>query len=109
MLKIPEVDDVDIAFGGYPDEFFEQALQAAPEEFHGFHAKTEWNEIISYWFFNGLNEKVEFYPKDGVDAKKALRIISAIMGSFKPKHEHKETVCAYLLSEWFDKIKKWKK
>lgn len=108
MIEIPEVDDVSIAFGGYDREWFQRAYDEAPEEFKR-HGGTEWNEIISYWFFNGLSEKVEFHPKKGVDPHKAFRAIQSVIGSFEPKHEHKEAVCAYLLSQWFDKIKHWKK
>lgn len=43
--------------------------------------------------------------KPGVDAHKALRAIKAVLGSYEPKHEHKEAACAFMLSEWFDKEK----
>lgn len=108
MIEIPEVDDIDIAFGGYDQEWFDKVLAEVPEEFKR-HGGTEWNEIVSYWFFNGLNDRVQFKAKKGVDAQKAFRAVSAVLGSFRPKHEHKEAVCAYLLSQWFDKIKVWKK
>lgn len=108
MLAIPEVSDLDMAFPARALDWM-PAWEEIPEEFKGFHANTKWNEIVSYWFFNGLNEKVEFHPKKGVDAEKAFRAIQATMGSYASKHEHKEAACAYMLSEWFTKIKKWKK
>jgi hypothetical protein len=108
VIEIPEVNDVDIAFGGYDREWFQRAYDEAPDEFKD-HCGTEWNEIVTHWFFNGLNKNVKFYPKEGVDPEKALRAIGSVIGSFQPKHEHKEAVCAYLLSQWFVKIKKWKK
>jgi len=44
-------------------------------------------------------------PNDGIDQNKALRHIKAILGSFEPKHEHKEAAAAYLLSLWFKSVK----
>ena len=46
-----------------------------------------------------------FKAKDGVDNKKAMAAISAILRSFDPKHEHKEAGVAYLFSEWFEEVK----
>jgi hypothetical protein len=106
MLAIPEVSDVDIAFAARALDWM-PSWDEIPEEFK--YGDTEWNKIVSRWFFRGLSEKVEFHPKKGVDAEKAFRVIQATMGSFAPKHEHKEAACAYMLSEWFTKIKNWKK
>lgn len=59
--------------------------------------------FISGWFFGGLSveDRNRLTPRDGVDADKALRAISAVMRSFEPKHEHKEAGCAQLLHDWF--------
>ena len=43
-------------------------------------------------------------PKEGVDTKKALRHVKAVLGSWEPKHEHKEAGVAFLLNEWFDDV-----
>lgn len=40
--------------------------------------------------------------RPGVDRDKALVAIKAALGSFEPKHEHKEAGCAFLLHEWFE-------
>ena len=73
-----------------------------PEEFR--ERRTKWNRVVSDWFYKGLSGAV-FTPKKGVDRAKALRHIHCIMGSFEPKHEHKESAVAYLLSEWFEDVK----
>ena len=62
------------------------------------HGRTPYNKLFSELFFKG--GKVEF--KDGVDEnlkQKGWDYCRALMGSFNPKHEHKEAVCAMLLSE----------
>lgn len=76
-----------------------------PEEFWQ-HRGTVWNKMVSTWFFLGL-KNLELEPREGVDQKLALRHIQAIMGSFAPKHEHKEAACAYLLSKYFQGIPKY--
>jgi len=108
MLEIPEVSDVDVAFGARALEWM-PPMEDIPEEFKEFPGRTEWHQIVSAWFFDGLSENVKFYPKDGVDAEKAFKVMRATLGSFAPKHEHKEAAVAYMLSEWFDKVEDWKK
>jgi hypothetical protein len=51
---------------------------------------------------------VKFYPREGVDPEKAFRAIKATLGSFAPKHQHKEAAVAYMLSCWFAKVEDWK-
>lgn len=100
MRKIPELTGVERAFGcikhlppmaEIPDKF--KTVDDTPQ-----------NEFIGKWFFKGLREEdvAELIPKAGVDKKKALIAISAILRSFEPQHEHKEAGCAYLLDEWFE-------
>lgn len=44
-------------------------------------------------------------PEAGVDRYKALRHIHYILGSWEPKHEHKEAGAAFLFNEWFEDAK----
>jgi hypothetical protein len=106
MLEIPELEDVDVAFAADALVWM-PSMEEIPDEFKQFRG-TEWNDIISRWFFEGLPKDVKFYPRKGVDSEKALRVIKATLGSFAPKHEHKEAACAYMLSQWFKKVKGWK-
>ena len=55
------------------------------------------------WFFRGA-KLGKLTPKNGIDAQAAIRHVRYCMGSWEPKHEHKEAGCAYLLSLWFDDI-----
>ena len=98
MFPIKEVGDLDLAFPTGVQHLMPR-MSDIPKEFHD--GKTPWNKLVGQWFFLGLS-KLELVPREGVDANKALRHIRAIMGSFEPKHEHKEAACAYLLSQWFE-------
>jgi hypothetical protein len=55
------------------------------------------------WFYRGV-KKDRVAAKPGIDARAAWRHLSAIQGSFEPKHEHKEAAVAYLASLWFDLV-----
>lgn len=107
MLEIPEVEDVDIAFGARALDWM-PPYEEIPEEFKGF-GHNEWCKIARRWFYEGLSKDTKVYPKDGVDLQKAFRVLQATQGSFAPKHEHKEAAVAYMMSEWFDKIEGWEK
>jgi hypothetical protein len=108
MLPIPDLDAVDVSFGNIKH----MPRQAdIPEQFKR-NSGTPFNDAVSKWFFNGAQSfgsdglqigNDTFTPKEGVDGKKALRAIKAVLGSFEPKHEHKESACAFMLSEWFDR------
>lgn len=67
--------------------------------------RRKWIDFQSQWFSNGLSEGVEFYMRDDIDGETAFRHLSAIQGSFAPKHEHKMEAVAYLASRWFKKVK----
>ena len=74
-------------------------MDEIPEEYQ--RGRTEWNRLVNEWFFCGIHD-LQLAPKPGIDKAKALRHIKTIMGSYEPKHEHKEAACAYLFALWFD-------
>lgn len=106
MLAIPELTGADVAFGNVKHM---PKMADIPERFTH-HNGTPFNNAVSMWFFKGgerdgrsiIIDGKTFTAKEGVDATKALSAIKAVLGSFEPKHEHKEAACAYMLSEWFD-------
>ncbi len=102
-MKPQKVSKVDIAFGAHPLEKFLPKMEEIPEEFKGYH--SPWSKTVAAWFFNGLTKEQagSLTPKEGIDKGEALGHIQAILGSFEPKHEHKEAGCAYLMSLWFEK------
>lgn len=101
-MKPKKVDQATMVF---PDQVIGEYLPdyaSIPEEFKQGH--TKWNQIVCEWFFNGLPKGTKFVPKDDIDKTEALRHIQTCLGSFQPKHEHKEAGVAYLLSLWFEDI-----
>ena len=90
-----EINDVDIAFGGKAMQIL-PPYDAIPDEFK--RASNPWVKWSGDWFFKGLDR----YPvaNDGIDLSLAMRNLSAVQRSFKPKHEHKEAGVAYLASLW---------
>ena len=89
-----DVSDLDIAFGGIRGLM--PNMSDIPEDLPRWTTK-----LFNDWFFCGL-EKLSLTPKPGIDKDKALRHIRAIMGSFEPKHQHKEAAVAFYLGEWFE-------
>jgi hypothetical protein len=99
MIPVPELNDVDLAFGNIKHM---PKYDSVPEEFH--RMNNPYVRFVSEWFALGRtkDDMDRLIAKEGVDKVKALRAIKAILGSWEPKHEHKEAGCAYLLSQWFD-------
>lgn len=93
--KPTEVSQVDMAFGaaGNLSKYLPD-MKEIPENID-----RKWMKLTSKWFFRGLNG--DFVPKDGIDKNVALRHLKTILGSFEPKHQHKEAGVAYLMSLWF--------
>ncbi len=97
MIEIPEVTDLEIAFGGINHL---PKWNEIPDDFKK--GKTTWNDLFAQWFYKGLTRS-QITEKSGVDKDKAIRALRAIICSFEPKHEHKEAGAAYLMSQWFEK------
>lgn len=96
---IPELTRIDVVFGNIEHM---PAYASVPESFK--ESNNPYVEFISRWFFGGLKQEDldRLKPRPGVEKVTALTAIRAILGSFEPKHEHKEAGCAYLLSCWFE-------
>jgi hypothetical protein len=74
-------------------------MSEIPEEFK--RHSNKYVRFVSDWFFKGA-DATRMRPRTGVDRRRAVRHLKAIMGSWEPKHEHKEAGVAYLLSLWFE-------
>lgn len=82
--------------------------EVIPPEFKNWNNQTKWNRFISGIFFGGIDRKsIKLIPKPDIDPQKAWTVISTILGSFDPKHEHKEAGTAYLMSLWFEESSTW--
>lgn len=95
-----EVSDIDLAFPAHALKLM-PPMAKIPEAFH--RGNTVWNKLANDWFFKGLEEP-SFHMAPGVDGNQAHRHLSVILGSYEPKHEHKEAAIAYLASLWFTKV-----
>lgn len=67
---------------------------------------SEWQSFVGGWFFRGLKAEVvdALKARDGIDKSAALRHVRSVLGSWEPKHEHKELGCAYLMHLWFEAV-----
>ena len=102
-FPIHEVSQIELAFPASVLQFMPK-WEDIPDEFKD--RNTKECRLASDWFFCGLSE-LNGSPREGVDAEKALKHIQMVLGSFEPKHEHKEAAVAFLLREWFE-IEGWK-
>ena len=97
MLSIPEVSGVDMIFGGSKVFEFMPKMAEIPDDYPN---KAKWDKVTGDWFFLGM-KNAKWTPKPGVDTRRALAAVMAVLGSFAPKHEHKEAAVSFMLSEWF--------
>jgi len=94
-FKFPKVDDVNMVFSTFNTipELLDEATN------RGFlNGNTPYNKIFSTLFFEG--GVVKF--KDNIDeswGNPMWAYYRALATSHEPKHEHKEAVCAMILSE----------
>lgn len=93
----PNVQKVNLVFSTFdtPDVLLKEAKE------RGFYnAETPANNFFNQWFFSGIKEFPRF--KENIDEEKsgkAMLWARAYMGSFAPKHEDKEAVCAMIFNE----------
>ena len=100
-------DPIMMAFGGGED--FQKLLppwEIIPDEFKHFNGR--WNHFMSDWFYCGLKNFNPVY-KPGVDGNTAFTHLRTIIGSFEPKHEHKEAAVAWLASLWLENSTTWER
>jgi hypothetical protein len=102
-----EIDAVTAAFPGSVRHLMPDYREL--DEKYRRHYGTWANKLFSDWFFCGITSLDGLVPKEGIDKAKALRHIRAVMGSFEPKHEHKEAACAFLFDKWFESTSKWER
>lgn len=93
--NFPKVDGLSMAFPTF-DTIPELLEEATNRGFLNSH--SSYNDLFSKLFFSG--GKVVFKKNISEEFKtQAWAYCRGLMGSFSPKHEHKEAVCAMLMSE----------
>ena len=94
-MKPIEVNDVLLAFPASVSHLLPD-YKTIPEKFK---AKNPWSNVFNKLFFGGKG--ISFIPKEDIDPSLAWRHIRCVMGSYEPKHEHKEAGCCYLFDCFF--------
>jgi len=94
-MQFPNVSDTDIAFGIMPDK----KILANSMEFYN--KNTKYNQLFSELFFKGGTIHYKEILTDKT-RENNFRYLKAVMGSFQPKHEQKDAVCAFILSKLVD-------
>lgn len=95
--KPHDVDDVTLAFPACVVGTLLPPMARTPDDFRS--RRSPWCRFFSSLFYKGGTLPS---PKPGINAEKALRHLLAVMGSYEPKHEHKEAGAAWLMSLWYE-------
>lgn len=99
-----EVTDLEVAFPAHALEKM-PAEKDIPDDYP---YRRDWARFVQLWFFRGwpaAEEHFWIYKHPEIDGEKAMRHIRMILGSYEPKHEHKEAAAAWLMSRWFGAIR----
>ena len=104
IRPIPDLTRADMVFGHIKHL---PPYDSIPEEFR--RSSNPYAKFVSDWFFRGRtpDDMKRLKERPGVDRGKAPVAIKAALGSFEPKHEHKEAGVAYLASRWFTDESTW--
>lgn len=94
-----KVSDVDVAFPARALEIM-PVVDDIPAQYWD---SNPWSGLFWDWMTGRIDPAVEFHM-NGVDGETAYRHLSVIMGSFAPKHEHKEAAFAFLCGLWFTQV-----
>ena len=99
--------DVDEATYAFPADVIGTLLpkeEEIPKEIRDHWNRWKWSGLAEDWFYDGLPGDVVFYPKEGVDPKKAVRQLGACLRSYQPSQQHKIAGVAYLMDCFFEKV-----
>lgn len=94
-FKFPQVSDVDIAFPTF-GTIKELLLEAKERGFYN--GDTPYNKLFSDLFYTGGKVKFKAWIDEEFKTN-AWRYLRSFMGSWEPKHEEKEAICALIMSE----------
>jgi hypothetical protein len=95
--KPQQVRDIDVAFPASVVGTLLPPMDEIPKEFQS-HSHPLC-QLVSKLFFSGGHLPAS---RKGIDRATAARHLKCVLGSFEPKHEHKEAGAAYLMSLWFE-------
>lgn len=90
-LEIPEVTDPAMVFGGYNEDWFHSVLKMSEKDGDPLFVR----KASDLFFHGGTVDLDESLPKDYLT--RGTRMVKCVLGSFAPKHEHKQAVVGYIL------------
>ena len=98
-LDLPDkVLYIDIAFGGYNDQWFNNILQKAKDiGITGYSSNTQWEKTFRLIFAEKKKSLLIHTDWNKEYTNKVLRQFRVVINSFRPKHEEKTAVCAYMI------------
>lgn len=99
-----DVDDVLMAFPAAVEFLMPDPEEILPRN----QLPPKWSEFFVDWFRYGIKD-IEFHCEEGIDGEKAFRHLQCIIGSYQPKHQHKEQAVVFLASIWFTDNSKWER
>lgn len=93
-----ETSEVDRAFPAHFERLM-PAPEAIPEPF--WTRRATYSGLTMHAMTTGWTATAQFAPREGVDAEKAFWHLQCIIGSYGPKHQHKEAAVNFLAARWF--------
>lgn len=103
-----EISDASLAFPADALDYMPK-WDDIPDDFQRLtEVSVEWYSFAGTWFTRGIGSEytgflcTQIDDETRLDGETVTRQISAILGSYAPKHEHKMAAVAYLLSLWID-------
>lgn len=100
MIEIVDISDVELAFPSTLSKI--PTWESIPEEFKDHHPASTF--VMNFWMKKHTWDKFRAVPREGVDPKRAFRMISHTLGCWGIKHEHKEAAVGFMLDQFF---KQW--
>lgn len=97
-LNLPdETSEAKACFGSYDTQWFDEMLKKAEDVgITGRNTNTKWEKYFDDMFFNG--KPITYHDSwDENYLNIALKQFEAVGSSFRPKHQDKKAVCAYML------------
>lgn len=96
---VPDLTQVDVIFGNIKHL---PPYDVIPDRFRN--RSDPYVKFVAEWFFQGRTQEDmrRLKTRASVERGKALAAIKCVLGSFEPRHEHKEAGCAFMLHEWFE-------
>lgn len=91
-----EVDTLTLAFPANVIGTYLPTMSEIPEEFKN--RRNPWDACITKLFFSGGRIPK---TKEGIDQVTADRHVRTVLGSYEPKHQHKQAGAAWLMSLWY--------